>query len=36
MHYAYLMIAIVSEVVGTTALKSAEGFTRRGCPGPPA
>ena len=30
MHYLYLMIAIVSEVAGTTALKSAEGFTRLG------
>ena len=30
MHYIYLMVAIASEVVGTTALKSAEGFTRLG------
>ena len=30
MHHIYLMIAIASEVVGTTALKSAEGFTRLG------
>ena len=30
MHNIYLMIAIASEVVGTTALKSAEGFTRLG------
>ena len=28
MHYLYLVIAIVSEVTATTALKSAEGFTR--------
>ena len=28
MHYLYLLIAIVSEVAATTALKSAEGFTR--------
>ena len=30
MHHVYLMIAIASEVVATTALKSAEGFTRLG------
>ncbi len=30
MHYIYLAVAIASEVVGTTALKSAEGFTRLG------
>ncbi|MBB6307988.1 DMT family transporter [Xanthobacter tagetidis] len=28
MSYAYLFIAIVAEVVATSALKSAEGFTR--------
>ena len=28
MHYVYLGIAIVSEVIGTIALKSSEGFTR--------
>ena len=28
MHYFYLVVAIVSEVAATTALKSAEGFTR--------
>ena len=28
MHYVYLITAIVSEVTATTALKSAEGFTR--------
>jgi small multidrug resistance pump len=28
MHWIYLAIAIVSEVVATSALKSAEGFTR--------
>lgn len=28
MHYLFLTLAIVSEVIGTTALKSAEGFTR--------
>lgn len=28
MHYLYLAIAIVSEVIGTTALKGSEGFTR--------
>jgi len=27
-HYVYLTIAIISEVIATTALKSAEGFTR--------
>ena len=30
MHYLYLTLAIVSEVVATTALKSSEGFTRTG------
>ena len=30
MHYIFLAVAIASEVVGTTALKSAEGFTRLG------
>jgi small multidrug resistance pump len=28
MHYLYLGVAIVSEVIGTIALKSSEGFTR--------
>lgn len=28
MHWIYLAIAIVAEVVGTSALKAAEGFTR--------
>ena len=28
MHYLYLAIAIVSEVVGTMSLKASEGFTR--------
>lgn len=28
MHYIYLAIAIVGEVLGTSALKSSEGFTR--------
>lgn len=28
MHWLYLTIAIVSEVIATSALKSAEGFTR--------
>lgn len=28
MHWMYLALAIVCEVVGTTALKAAEGFTR--------
>ena len=28
MHYRYVVIAIVSEVAATTALSSAEGFTR--------
>ncbi|MBN1278451.1 MAG: multidrug efflux SMR transporter [Chlorobium sp.] len=28
MHWIYLMTAIISEVVATTALKSTEGFTR--------
>ena len=28
MHYVFLILAIVAEVVGTTALKSANGFTR--------
>lgn len=28
MHYLYLLIAIVSEVAATTALKSSQGFTR--------
>ena len=28
MHYLYLAIAIVAEVIGTSALKAAEGFTR--------
>ena len=28
MHYVHLAIAIVAEVIGTTALKSSEGFTR--------
>mgnify|MGYP003410021300 CR=1 FL=1 len=32
-HWVYLGIAILSEVVGTTALKFADGFTR---PGPTA
>lgn len=26
--WLYLLVAIISEVAGTTALKSAEGFTR--------
>ncbi len=30
MHWLYLAIAIVSEVVATSALKAAEGFTRWG------
>ena len=30
MSYLYLAIAIVAEVIGTTALKSSEGFTRLG------
>ena len=30
MQWLYLLIAIVSEVVGTSALKAAEGFTRLG------
>ncbi|MCA1780134.1 MAG: multidrug efflux SMR transporter [Xanthomonadaceae bacterium] len=30
MHWFYLAIAIFSEVIGTTALKAAEGFTRLG------
>ena len=28
MHYVYLFIAIVAEVVGTSSLKATEGFTR--------
>ena len=28
MHYVYLIIAVVAEVVGTSSLKLAEGFTR--------
>jgi small multidrug resistance pump len=28
MHYAFLVLAIVAEVIGTTALKSSDGFTR--------
>lgn len=28
MHYLYLAIAIVAEVIGTSALKTTEGFTR--------
>jgi small multidrug resistance pump len=28
MHYVYLILAIVAEVIGTTALKGANGFTR--------
>lgn len=28
MHWLYLMIAIVAEVIGTSALKAADGFTR--------
>lgn len=28
MHHVYLTLAIISEVMATTALKSAEGFTR--------
>lgn len=28
MHYLYLFLAIVAEVIATSALKSAEGFTR--------
>ena len=28
MHYLYLAVAITAEVIGTTALKSTEGFTR--------
>lgn len=30
MSYVYLLIAIVAEVIATSALKSAEGFTRLG------
>ncbi len=30
MHWLYLIIAIVAEVIGTSALKSADGFTRLG------
>lgn len=30
MHWLYLMIAIVAEVIGTSALKAADGFTRPG------
>lgn len=30
MHYIYLAAAIVSEVIGTTFLKEADGFTRSG------
>ncbi len=33
MHWVYLFIAIAAEVVGTTALKPSEGFTK---PGPSA
>ena len=28
MHYLYLIVAIVAEVVGTSSLKATEGFTR--------
>ncbi len=28
MHWLYLLIAIVAEVIGTSALKAADGFTR--------
>ena len=28
MHYLFLTVAIICEVIGTTALKSTEGFTR--------
>lgn len=28
MHYVFLVLAIVAEVIGTTALKSSNGFTR--------
>lgn len=28
MHYVYLILAVVAEVIATTALKSANGFTR--------
>jgi small multidrug resistance pump len=28
MHYVYLLLAIVAEVIATSALKSAEGFTK--------
>jgi small multidrug resistance pump len=28
MHYVYLAVAIVSEVIGTTALQASNGFTR--------
>lgn len=28
MHYLFLLIAIVAEVIGTSALKAAEGFTQ--------
>jgi multidrug transporter EmrE-like cation transporter len=30
MNYAYLVVAILCEVIATSALKSAEGFTRIG------
>jgi multidrug transporter EmrE-like cation transporter len=30
MHYFFLALAIVGEVIGTTALKSTEGFTKLG------
>lgn len=30
MTYLYLLIAIISEVIGTSALKASEGFTRPG------
>ena len=30
MHWFYLIIAIVAEVIGTSALKAADGFTRPG------
>jgi small multidrug resistance pump len=30
MHWFYLIIAIIAEVIGTSALKAADGFTRPG------
>ncbi len=30
MNWAYLMVAILAEVIGTSALKASEGFTRLG------